>query len=410
MRRRLFKPAAVLGCILILTCKTVSADEQSALTTMVRTLLENHPSVLAARSELDVTQARESAADRPLYNPELDVEYEDAGDVTTKTLGFSQSIDWGDKREGRKRVAALERERAVAELAGIRQELTAELLNALADYHAAAELVGLAEQRSNLMKRFLELTQQRRQAGDLGQVALDLARLAYTEANLQRVRIVGAQAQAEQALKAIADEPQGGWPALPALPSSLSLDPANIDMLLEQLPALRAARAQITQARAAVDLSRRERKADPTIGLRGGREGSDNLIGVSLSIPLFVRNDFSAEVDAANAQAIQREQSAHNIYRTSRARLISTAQRFELERQAWSDWLQTGQASLESQVQLLERLWQVGELSTTDYLVQVKQTLDTRTAAVELHGSLWQAWFQWLAASGKTESWLGLKN
>ena len=410
MRRRLFKPAAVLGCILILTCKTVSADEQSALATMVRTVLENHPSVLAARSELDVTQARESAADQPLYNPELDVEYEDAGDVTTKTLGFSQSIDWGDKREGRKRVAALERERAIAEFAGIRQELTAELLAALADYHAAAELVGLAEQRSNLMKRFLELTQQRRQAGDLGQVALDLARLAYTEANLQRVRVVGAQAQAEQALKAIADEPQGGWPALPALPSSLSLDPANIDMLLEQLPALRAARAQITQARAAVDLSRRERKADPTIGLRGGREGSDNLIGVSLSIPLFVRNDFSAEVDAANAQAIQREQSVHNIYRTNRARLISTAQRFELERQAWSDWLQTGQTSLESQVQLLERLWRVGELSTTDYLVQVKQTLDTRTAAVELHGSLWQAWFQWLAASGQTESWLGLKN
>jgi len=410
MRRRLFKPAAVLGCILILTCKTVSADEQSALTTMVRTVLENHPSVLAARSELDVTQARESAADRPLYNPELDVEYEDAGDVTTKTLGFSQSIDWGDKREGRKRVAALERERAVAELAGIRQELTAELLNALADYHAVAELVGLAEQRSNLMKRFLELTQQRQQAGDLGQVALDLARLAYTEANLQRVRILGDQAQAEQTLKAVVDEPQGGWPVLPVLPSSLSLDSANIDTLLEQLPVLRAARAQITQARAEVDLSRRERKADPTIGLRGGREGSDNLIGVSLSIPLFVRNSFSAEVDAANAQAIQREQSAYNIYRTSRARLISTAQRFELERQAWNDWLQTGQTSLERQVQLLERLWRVGDLSTADYLVQVKQTLDTRTAAVELHGSLWQAWFQWLAASGQTESWLGLKN
>jgi len=409
MRKRLFTPAALLGCLLILTFETVSATDQSTLTALVRTVLDDNPRVLAARSAVDVTQARESAADRPLYNPDLDIDYEDASSVT-KTLGLSQSIDWADKREARTRVAAQERERVAAELAGIRQELTAELLNALADYHAVAELVGLAEQRSNLMKRFLELTQQRQQAGDLGQVALDLARLAYTEANLQRVRILGGQAQAEQTLQAVVDEPQGGWPVLPALPSSLSLDPANIDTLLEQLPVLRAARAQITQARAAVDLSRRERKADPTIGLYGGREGSDNLIGVSLSIPLFVRNSFSAEVDAANAQAIQREQSAHNIYRTSRARLISTAQRFELERQAWNDWLQTGQTSLESQVQLLERLWRVGDLSTADYLVQVKQTLDTRTAAVELHGSLWQAWFQWLAASGQTESWLGLKN
>jgi len=409
MRKRLFTPAALLGCLLILTFETVSATDQSTLTALVRTVLDDNPRVLAARSAVDVTQARESAADRPLYNPDLDIDYEDASSVT-KTLGLSQSIDWGDKRGARARVATFERERAVAELAGIRQELAAELLKALADYHAAAELVSLAEQRSNLMKRFLELTQQRQQAGDLGQVALDLVRLAYTEANLQRVRLVGAQAQAEQALQAITDEPQSGWPVLPAIPSSLSFDPANIDALLERLPALRAARAQITQARAAVDLSRRERKADPTIGLRGGREGSANLVGVSLSIPLFVRNSFSAEVDAANAQAIQREQSAHNLYRISRARLIATAQRFELERQAWSDWLQTGQTSLESQAQLLERLWRVGELSTADYLVQVKQTLDTRTAAVELHGSLWQAWFQWLAASGQTESWLGLKN
>ena len=409
MRKRFFKSAAVLGCILILTFKTVSADEQSALTMMVRTVLENHPSVLAARSELDVTQARESAADQPLYNPELDVEYEGAGDISTKMLGISQAIDWGNKRKARTRVAALGRERMAAELEGMRQELAAELLNALADYHTKAELADLAEQRSSLMKRFLKLATQQQQAGDLGQVALDLARLAYTEAKLQRVRVVGAQVQAEQALKGLTDEPPGGWPVLPAIPSTLSLDLVNIDTLLEQLPVLRAARTQITRARAAVELSRRERKADPTIGLRGGREGAENLIGLNLSIPLFVRNSFNAEVDASNAQVIQREQSAHNIYRTSRSRLIVSVQRYELMRQAWNDWLQTGQTSLESQVQLLERLWRVGELSTADYLVQVKQTLDTRTAATELYGSLWQAWFQWLIASGQTESWLGLK-
>jgi len=409
MRKRFFKPTTVLGCILILSFKIASADDQSALTTMVRTVLENHPSVLAVRSELDVTQARENAADQPIYNPELNVEYEDAGDISTKTLGISQSIDWGNKREARTRVAAYERERIAAKLEGMRQELAVELLNALADYHMKAELADLAEQRSSLMKRFLKLTMQQQQAGDLGQVALDLARLAYTEAKLQQVRIVGAQVQAEQALKSLTDEPPGGWPVLPAIPSTLSLDLANIDTLLEQLPVLRAARTQITQARAAVELSRRERKADPTIGLRGGREGSENLIGLNLSIPLFVRNSFNAEVDASNALAIQREQSAHDIYRTSRSRLIASAKRYELARQAWNDWLQTGQTSLKSQVQLMERLWRVGELSTADYLVQVKQTLDTRTAATELHGSLWQAWFQWLTASGQTESWLGLK-
>jgi len=410
MKERLFTPAALLGCLLILTFETVSAtDQQPALTTLVRTVLDDNPRVLAARSALDAAQARETAANQPLYNPDLDIELEDAGDVT-KTLGLSQSIDWSDKREARTRVAALKRERVTDELAGVRQEVTIELLTALSDYHTAGELTALAEQRRTLMQRFLSLTEQRRQAGDSGQVELDLARLAYTEANLQLARLAGAQAHAEQALTVIADVGQRGWPLLPPIPSSSLLDTTNFDSLIEQLPALRVARTQIATARAAVDLRRRERRADPTIGLRGGREASDNLVSLTLSIPLFVRNNFSAEVDAANAEAIQIEQSAQNSYRTSRARLISTARRFELSRQAWDDWLQIGQTSLESQVQLLERLWRAGELSTADYLVQLKQTLDTRTAAAELRGSLWLAWFEWLAASGKTESWLGLND
>jgi len=409
MRRRLFTSAAVLGCILILPVGAVNATGQSPLTTLVRSVLDDNPRALAARSALEAAQARERAADRPLYNPDFDIDYEDAGSVT-KTLGLSQSIDWGDKREAHTRVAALERERVVAELAGVRQELALELLTALADYHTAAELTALAEQRCSLMQRFLSLTEQRRQAGDLGQVALDLARLADTEASLQLARLMGVQAEAEQALTTIVDTGPNGWPTLPDIPTSTLFNVADTDILLEQLPALRVARHQISAARAAVELSRRERRADPTIGLRGGRDASDNLIGLTLSIPLFVRNNFSAEVDAANADAIQIEQGAQNTYRTGRARLISTARRFELGRQAWDGWLQIGQSSLESQTQLLERLWQAGELSTADYLVQIKQTLDTRTAAAELHGSLWQAWFEWLAASGKTESWLGLKD
>jgi len=409
MRKRLLTPAAMLGCILILPVGAVNATGQPTLTTLVRTILDNNPRALAARSALDAAQASERAADRPLYNPDLEIEYEDAG-AATKTLGLSQSIDWANKREARTRVAAFERERVAAELAEIRQALAVELLTALADYHTAVELTALAKQRRSLMQRFLSLTEQRIQAGDLGQVTLDLARLAGTEANLQLARLRGVQVETEQALTAIAGTVLSGWPALPDIPSSTQFDTSNIDTLLEQLHALRAARSQIATARAAVALSRRERKADPTIGLRGGREASDNLIGLTLSIPLFVRNNFSAEVDVADADAIQIEQSAQNIYRTSRAQLISTARRFELGRQAWDDWQQTGQTSLESQIQLLERLWQAGELSTADYLVQIKQTLDTRTAAVELRGSLWQAWFEWLAASGTTESWLGLKD
>lgn len=37
------------------------------------------------------------------------------------------------------------------------------------------------------------------------------------------------------------------------------------------------------------------RKADPTLGLAAAREGRDNLLAVSISFPLQVRNDFRSE-------------------------------------------------------------------------------------------------------------------
>jgi len=55
----------------------------------------------------------------------------------------------------------------------------------------------------------------------------------------------------------------------------------------------------------------------------------------------------------------------------------------------------------------LQRLWEAGELSTTDYLVQLRQTLDTKESALELRRSMWQAWFEWMSASGQIETWLG---
>jgi cobalt-zinc-cadmium efflux system outer membrane protein len=66
-----------------------------------------------------------------------------------------------------------------------------------------------------------------------------------------------------------------------------------------------------------------------------------------------------------------------------------------------------GAGSLTSQTNMLERLWHAGELNTTDYLVQLQQTLATRMAASEQRGVVWEAWIAWLAASGQVDTWSG---
>jgi cobalt-zinc-cadmium efflux system outer membrane protein len=145
-----------------------------------------------------------------------------------------------------------------------------------------------------------------------------------------------------------------------------------------------------------------DRSASP-----GVKFNDADLIGVRFSIPLPVRNSFRAEVDAASADLEALDQSVANDYRQLRAELIAAHQRYELARTAWDEWQRMGAGSLASQTEMLERLWRAGELNTTDYLVQLQQTLDTRVAASEQRGVVWEAWIAWLAVSGQVDGWSG---
>ena len=374
-----------------------------ALPAFVRTVMESNPGLLAARSAFDAAQARVRAASRPLYNPELELDAETA-EAETASLGVSQAIDWADKRGAREEAAAFEAQAADAEFDATRQSLTVELLSALGRYHSTNALEQLARQRAEVMQRFLALAEKRRQAGDLNQVELDLARLARTRSLLQQAQASAERTGAEQALVAVTGEARPDWPPLPErLPELLSFD---ADALIDALPEVRALRASIAAAQSTVTLRHREQRPDPTLGLRGGREGSDRLVGLTLSIPLFVRNDFHAQTEAANAELVQAEQVGQDVYRRSQARLLSAAERYQTVLNAWAVWETSGQPSLHSQLGVLERLWQVGELSTTGYLLQLNQNLETQASALELRGQLWRSWFDWLAASGQFEPWL----
>lgn len=414
MRLLPFFGAALAGCLLVTVVQAADTMDSGTLTqstatmapalpAFVRTVLEDNPRLQAAHAAVDAAQAESRAAGQPLYNPELELDAETT-ETDTASLGITQAIDWTDKRGARRGIAAFATEAARAEFEATRQQLTAELLTALGRYHSTEALDRLAQQRVDLMRRFLDLAEKRRQAGDLNQVELDLARLAHTQSLLQRAQASAERTDAEQALVAVTGAARQAWPALPErLPEPASFD---AQMLLDGLPELQAHRARIAAAQSTITLRQREQRPDPSLGLRGGREGSEGLVGLSLSIPLYVRNDFRAETQAANAQLIEAQQTGQDAYRRAQARLTSAAARYRVTHDAWATWEHSGQPSLSSQLALLERLWQAGELSTADYLLQLNQTLETRASALELRGQLWRSWFDWLTASGRFDGWL----
>ncbi len=406
MLKHYFSWAGLCAC-LFLTPVVYGATAAPALSDWISEILDGNPQVQAQQAAVEAARARARAAGRPLFNPELGLDYEQST-VNTATAGISQTFDWSDKRGARTSVAQFEVQATAAGLALTRQLLTNELLSRLSAYHTASALEQIARSRVELMGRFVELSERRREAGDLGQIELDLARLAAAEARFQRSSAASNRITEKQALVAVGGEFQAAIPALPELPPAIEPEKIDKENLLAALPSLFAARARMDAARSQVQLQLRGKRPDPTLGFRVGREDDDTLTGLTLSIPLFVRNTFSAEVDAANSELIQAQQEAANMQRRVSAQLDAAAQRYQLLRSGWLLWEADGQASLAQQTSVLERLWRVGELNTTDYLVQVKQALDTQAGAIEQHGQMWQAWIEWLAASGQVEKWLQL--
>lgn len=374
---------------------------------LIAGVLENHPRLLAAQAALDASRARLQAADQAVYNPELELDTEKT-DIRTSSVQLSQTLDLGDRRGSRTAVARARLEMARATYQSQQQLLLRDLLNSLATYRTRNELAELASRGQQLMTDLLRIAEQRHRAGDLSRVELELARLAHSEALMKATNARVDAASARESLRALFGTLPGSLPPLPeALPEPVLSRP--IDDLLQQLPAMRIELARVAMARQSVRLRRSERSWDPSIALRSGQEDEQNLVGVTLTLPLNIRNTFRSEVLAAEQERIEAEQSAQQARRNLLASLQTSTQRYQLLQSTWQSWRQSGRLSIERQLKLIERLWRSGDMNTTDYLVQLKQVLDTRAAGLELRGKYWQSSFDWMNETASINAWLNIR-
>lgn len=407
---------ALIASALLLLAATVHAADDTrleasranpALQRFVQDLALANPDVLAASAALDASGALRAAAARPLYNPELSAEADNSAD-DARTLGISQTLDWAGKRQARSDAAERERLLVEARYKLSLWSFSTDLLVRLAGYQTATEREELASAAERAMTEFAELGERRFAAGDLNQVELSLARLAATDARIQRATRAGDLAAARQAVRGLAvDAPTSSWPRLLTPPPLTPTDGAT-EVLVRTLPEVLMAQRQIELADARVAVRRKEQRPDPTLTLRAGQEADESLVGLSISIPLFMRNRYDNEVRAALAERNEAQFSANAVLRRAHARLESVRERYELLRGAWETWERAGQPSLELQTDQLRQLWQAGELSTADYLVQLRQTIEVQDNAFALRLAMWEGWLEWLRASGQLDDWLSL--
>jgi len=379
----------------------------------VRTLWSASPEVRAARAELEAASARARAAGQPLYNPELAISAENA-DVDRRTVGLSLALDVSGKRAARRAQGDAGVVESRAGYDQVRRDVAARWLKAWFAAGLSVRETELGRRRVELMQRFAELAERRLKVGDIGIPERDLATLALTEAQAQQAVLLGRAAGSQAALAALggpADTP-GSLP-LPAWPGRT----ASRDASLEQLPELRQAQAQVEGSEASIRVAQRNRVPDPVLALTGGRVRtgpgagmSQNVIGLNLTLPLPVRNNYRAEVDAARAEAAAAMARLDAQRLAMRARERESSLRYVALREANAAFSISRAAAFDERAALLERLWQAGEIGTSDYLVQLKQSLDTALSGVALENETWQAWIDHLTAAGQLIDWIGVND
>lgn len=416
-RRRIAARLAVA----ILTASLLSAPALAAhtpnslapapLREALRAAWQRHPSYRATQAQLAAAQARLAAAGQPLYNPELALDGEDTGPDRTITAGLNITLDLSGKRRVRRDAAVARVDQATAEAKLRRRNFAMQWFTGWAELQTAQQRVQTGERRLALVTRFAGLAEKQFAADDISGLERDLAQLARDEAQAEQSQLIAERAEAEAKFRAVGGSPE--LLAIMTLPTETLPLPVAPAAGVEQLPDWQVAQAAALAAERDVAVARRNRIADPTFGLRGGRVDygnvRDNVIGVTIAIPLFVRNSYRAEVVAAQADADTAAAEAQRI----QLELVADRQRaidsYAAAQSAWSLWQGSRGTNVERRANLLERLWREGELPTTDYLLQLRQTLDTAQAGAELEARVWRSYADYLAATGKLERWAGLE-
>jgi cobalt-zinc-cadmium efflux system outer membrane protein len=372
---------------------------------LVDEILATHPSVLAAQAAVDAAEARERSADRPLYNPDLMFDIEDAVD-TTYEVGIFQTVDWSGKKKAA--FAASSARRSVVELEYhiAQDDLTGQILSNLSKYWSAVEFTRLASRSVDIMHEFAQQSKSRYDAGDMNKVEYETAVLAYTDVRMRQADADSRLAESIRELTTLgAREDLPTWPRMPGTLPELTIQPGEVDRMVSKVPTVKVANGLVATASAEVEIAKQKKKPDPTLGFRIGEEDDDSLVGFSFSIPLYIRNNFDEDLVASMAVRSQAQADAAAIERNARARLLVAMERYMNMRDAWKIWEESGASSIERRAQALQELWDVREINMSEFQLQVRQTLETRSTAFELRENLWDAWIEYLDASDQLEDW-----
>lgn len=339
----------LLGMVLIVLLAMPSAfAEELVLATLLKEAVQVHPDIISSQMRTQAARTLMLQAD-VLPNPLLSIATipVERGNPyfrrADKVLRVDQTVERGDKRDLRKQLAAATIESVSLEEAAIRRQSLADTARTLIELKRTEQRLQLAREQEIDGQKLAEAARFRVKEGDLSAVEASRIQADALRSRNDRIRAEQALDKARLALsRLVSATPQRalGWtvaddwstltPEAVLFPLGVGNagDPTAPDGVAERLPDNLAGLRFIQAAQRQRDLAQAQRTRDVGVSsqLENKPDQGGSVIGIGVSIPLLLGNDFSGDIARAEADIRQAEAEWMSRLRQLQAELRSLAQ------------------------------------------------------------------------------------
>lgn len=362
--------------------------------------ISQHPTLVAQRQIMASKYSQANGLRQALYNPELASSVEKEGDFTNYSLAINQTFDWWDKANVRAKTADFQVKSALQSYRAKWQSITAETLKALVQYASSAKRSELALAQEQGIYILIAQVKERQAVGDLGPLDSQLALYSLGQKYSDTAKLVAEFEQikimAQQFIPSLNDQeisiPDQFWQSLPTV---FPLDS------VQRHPLVLAQHARWQIAKQNARLVNLDTKAEPTFGVSAGKSAGESTVGLNVSIPLNIRNDYSNEARAASQSALAIESELKALLQAKKYQLkasISTVREYKKRFESWQQLMADEQTSSDM---LIAKLWRSGEINTNDYLMSIQQISDGKLAGIDMQEAYQLALIDALTQSGQ---------
>lgn len=276
----------------------------------------------------------------------------------------------------------------------------ANALTAIVNWQAAKKVAQLLSVRENQLQTLVGIIEDKRKAGLLEPLDAELVYLnlsqVFSEISESQIALKNAEVNVQELLP--------DWTPNTTNLFSFTFGATNYSFnsqWVEEHPKVKLARAQWKIKQSKAQLTTMESKANPTIGVSAGKSGDEDLIGVTFSMPLNIRNNYSDTVKAAYSEAIAAEANFRSVYRKQSFEAKANYESLIVSKKYYEQWQKLTKGRLDSSENLLNKRWEAGDINTSDYLLALNQRAEGLHAGIRLENQFKLAEISFILSMGQ---------